>query len=83
VGPTCVEYAASAKPLNWIKCGGGDGDAVGEGDAAGAGDGAVTGVGDGDGDVCASAAAVPANAVKVNATSDKSFFKIFPSAKLT
>ena len=66
-----------------MRWGGSDGDAVGAGEAAGAGAGAGEAAGDGDGDVCACAAHVPANAVKVNATSDKSFFKIFPSAKLT
>src|SRR5664279_238870 len=62
-----------------MRCGAGEGDALGDG----AGDAACTagdGDGDGDGDVCACAAHVPANAVKVNATSDKSFFKFFPSA---
>src|ERR1035438_7725227 len=78
--PTCDEYAASANPLNWMRCGGGDGGAVGDGDAAGAaaGDGTAAGDGAGDGDVCACAACVPANAIKLNATSDKSFFKNFP-----
>lgn len=77
--PTCDEYAASANPLNWMRCGGGDGEGLGDAVAAGAGAGDAAGAGDGD--VCACAACVPANAIKLNATSDNSFFKVFPSAE--
>jgi len=84
--PPRVMTDASPKPLNWIRCGGGEGDGDGEGDgegdaAPGAGEAAVDGfigVPDGAGDGCACAAFAPANATTTNAAIDKSFFNILP-----
>ncbi len=67
-----------------MRCGGGAGVGVAVGDGAGeaAGLAIEDGAGAGDGDACAWAACVLAAAIRANANSDKSFFKVFPSAKI-
>jgi hypothetical protein len=79
--PIRDEYAASAKPLNWKRWGGGEGDGDGEGEGDGdaaAGAGFIAGEGAGVGDDCACAAADPANISAINALLITSLFNIFP-----